>query len=503
MKTTTRLYQPIDISVQAKSDCTNPFFANITGIFEGPNGERLAIPGFYNGGSTWCVRFAPTAEGSWTYRLLSPNLSIAEPAGQLEAVANAAPGNHGGVAIDPDHPHHFRHADGTPHFMMAYEADWLWALGLADPDGHKTREFVDQLAEYRFTNVIVNIYAHDTRWCEGKTSEHDYGPPPQYAWDGTNEQPDHSRLNLAFFANYDRMMDLLLERGIVAHILLKVYNKMVNWPQIYSPEDELYFRYVTARYQAYPNVIWDFSKESFNEPDKAYIASRLSLIRAHDAYRHLLTIHDDPVFSAHPVYGRMLDFFTAQQHVDFYRAALLERAQHRRPYFNSEFGYEWGPGGEQDLTYRIGQSPEELLHRAYEVVMAGGYPAYYYTYTAWDVIDYGRIPPGYAYFRILHDFFSSIDWRVLEPSPDVSRRDARCLADRGRQYVLYWREKPWACHLVLPPGIYDVTWLNTHTGEKLSEHLPGSANIKVLPGRLQFKNVFGETPTLLHLQRRA
>jgi len=37
--------------------------------------------------------------------------------------------------------------------------------------------------------------------------------------------------------------------------------------------------------------------------------------------------------------------------------------------------------------------------------MAGGYPCYYYTYTAWDVIPTADTPPGYRYFKLLREFF--------------------------------------------------------------------------------------------------
>jgi hypothetical protein len=88
-----------------------------------------------------------------------------------------------------------------------------------------------------------------------------------YAWAGTNEQPDHTKFNLAYWQHYDRVIAALNERGMVAHVMIKVYNKMVNWPAKGSAEDDQYFRWLIARYCAYPNVHWDFSKESNNEKD--------------------------------------------------------------------------------------------------------------------------------------------------------------------------------------------------------------------------------------------
>ena len=54
--------------------------------------------------------------------------------------------------------------------------------------------------------------------------------------------------------------------------------------------------------------------------------------------------------------------------------------------------------------------------------MAGGYGAYYYTYTAWDVIRPQDTPPGYAYFKHLRDFFEATDYWRLEPADGAGER---------------------------------------------------------------------------------
>ena len=430
-----RVHEPVDIAIKGRSTGTNPFMVRIEGLFEGPDGQVLRIPGFCDGTGEWKVRFAPTGPGAWRYRVLAEGLEAALPSGIIDAVASGNPRAHGVLGIDADHPHHFRFADGARHFMMPYECDWLWALAVSDPSGRKLRELLDPVAEAGFNGVIVNLYAHDTTWCPGRTRAEDYGPPPAYAWAGTNESPDHGRMNPAFFAAYDRMMGALLERGMVAHIFLKVYNKEVRWPERRSPEDDLLFRYVVARYQAFPNLVWDFSKESFYEPDKEYVRERVAYVRSLDAYGHLLTVHDDPIFYGR--HGGSVDFVTLQQHSDFYSSILVERSLRRWPVFNSEFGYEWGPGGEKDITYGRGQSPEEFVHRAWLTVMAGGYPAYYYTYTAWDVILPEHRPPGYRYWKILHDFMTSIRWWELDPTP-AQRLHSKAPALYGADGVIWY-----------------------------------------------------------------
>jgi hypothetical protein len=187
-------------------------------------------------------------------------------------------------------------------------------------------------------------------------------------------------------------------------------------------------------------VLWSFSKESKNEPNKPYLANRIHFVRCLDAYEHPISTHDDQIFYAREDWNRTIDFCTLQIHDEYYLSALREREKRDWPVFNSEFGYEHGPGGLDDFTYRVRQSPEELICRAYDVVMAGAYPAYYYTYTAWDVIDYSYVPPGYGYFKILYDFFTSLEWWNLQPCPEFCKGAARCLALPGKEYLFYIKD---------------------------------------------------------------
>jgi len=88
-------------------------------------------------------------------------------------------------------------------------------------------------------------------------------------------------------------MEALREKGIVAHIMIKVYNKKVQSPAKGSSDDERYFRHVVARYGAFCNVVWDFARESYYEKDDQLQARLIDLIRRTDPYHRLTTVHDD------------------------------------------------------------------------------------------------------------------------------------------------------------------------------------------------------------------
>jgi hypothetical protein len=429
-------WQPCDFVSRCDIQVTNPFAVAFSATVEGPNHVRLKLPGFYDGQGKWKVRFAPTEEGPWSLVTESAAPVLRGRKAQFLAVPNTNRYMHGALRIDPQYPRHFAFEDGVHCFVMGYECDWLWALDAGNPRLPTVGPFLNQLAASGFNYVLLNAFAQDTSWRKGKTGPDDYGPPPMFAWEGSNEAPDYSRFNLAYWQHYDYVIEALRQRGMVAHIMIKVYNKLVNWPAKGSPEDDLYFRWLIARYAAYPNVHWDLSKESNNEKDLDYKLGRIKFIRDNDAYHHPITTHTDLKTFDGGAYDEMLDYRCDQVHTNWHASLLAHRRQHVWPVLNVEFGYECGPGGLSDKTYRVVQGPEEVCRRAWEVCMAGGYGAYYYTYTAWDVIRPQDTPPGYAYFRHLRDFFQTTAYWRLEPA-DALTSAGYCLAEPGRQYLVF------------------------------------------------------------------
>ena len=73
------------------------------------------------------------------------------------------------------------------------------------------------------------------------------------------------------------------------------------------------------------------------------------------------------------------------------------------------------------------------------ISMAGGYTAYYYNLTAWDVVSHDIIPPGYSYCKHLYNFFTGTRYWEMEPRDDLVD-GGHCLANEGREYVVYLPE---------------------------------------------------------------
>lgn len=464
-------WQPQDFPFAAKVQAANPFTVPFSAVVKGPDGKEMLVPGFFDGQGIWKIRVAPTAEGAWSLTTKSTVPELNGRTGSFVCVKNPNPQVHGVLRVDKEHPHHFIFDDGSRFFMQGYEYDWLWALDMDKAGVPTVEKSLDIIARHGFNYIILNSYAYDCSWRKGKTGPDDFGPAALYPWEGDNAQPVHSRMNLAYWQHYDLVMAALLTRGFEAHMLVKVYNKAVNWPAHGSAEEKLFFDWLIARYGAFPNLIWDFSKEAHNEKDLAYKQNWLKYIRANDPYRHLTTVHDDDKANDSGAYDDCTDFRTDQQHSKYHEVVLRQRERRAWPVANVESDYEHGPGGLEDKTYRVVHTPEQTLRTAWEIAMAGGYIAYYYTYTAWDVIHPLDVPPGYAYFKHFGDFFRATHyWRLQAADALVS--EGWCLADAGREYVVFLKEaKPFKLEIKGAAKPLRAAWFNPHTG-KFTEASP-------------------------------
>jgi hypothetical protein len=424
---------------------------------------------------------SPILEGQWslTTRSADPNLDSRQALFSCTAKEGAA--IHGGLRIDAEHPSQFIYEDGARFFPMGYECDWLWALDTFDPQLKTVNVFLDKISSCGFNFIILNAYAYDTSWRKGKTAGDDYGPPPLFAWEGSNDKPDYSQFNLAYWQHYDRVVEAMRRRGIVAHILLRVYNKQVSWPANGSADDDMYYRWLIARYAAYPNVVWDIAKEAHYEKDLEYKLGRLRYFRANDPYHRLLTVHDDRANYDRGVYDSLVDFRSDQQHTEWRKVMLAHLQQRAWPVINTEFGYECGPKGVSDKTYSVAQLPEEVCRRGWEVCMAGGFGAYYYTYTAWDIIRPGDTPPGYEYFKNLRHFFETIHYWKMKPTEGVTS-DGYCLADEGHEYAIFLNEaQPFTLNLRGLAGPLSGEWYRPFNGARLAAGTLGNGRSELTP----------------------
>ena len=223
--------------------------------------------------------------------------------GQIIVSENNKSGRHGGIVLQKDNPQHLFYEDGSHYLNLAFECDWLFALDYGQKELHKTNHLLSLIEENGFNQVVMNVYAYDLdtilRWPRDprldKHPEHNYGAREDiFPFLGSNTYPDYSALNIDFFKHFDKVIATMHDKEIVSHLMIYVWNKLVAWPEMESEADNMYYDYVIKRYQAFPNIIWDVSKEALHRTraTKEYILERIERTRKLDTYNRLVSVHD-------------------------------------------------------------------------------------------------------------------------------------------------------------------------------------------------------------------
>lgn len=503
----------VDVLLTSAPGGGNPFDAEIRVTLQGPAGAMLTVPAFWDPTRGHVARVSFPSPGSWRLAVSADGgLGLDHVVLHVE-VGPARDGEHGPLEVDHDHPRHLVHRDGARRFVRGYEVNWLLMIDQDDRELTRVREFLDSIERAGFTMVTVNAYARSFRRHVPAELESDprWVVPSLAPWVGGNEAPDYEALDPAFFEHMDDVVAHLHERGMLTHLMFHVYNKDVNWPVLGSADDDRFWRYLVARYQAFSTIMWDPAKESYHQ-DAGYIWTRLALIRRHDGYRRLLTAHDVNPPAGHDwgEFGRrythpdkellddLVDVISDQVLLGIYDEALARSTRFGKPYINIEFGYESGlddlPADAEDHD----QDWREVTRRHWQVVMGGAYTNYYYRNTAWSLFIPQPEPPGYGAIRVLADFWDATAyWSMLPANHLLTDHGPRtwARAARGSEYVVY-AENGGQLTLDVSDASDDLlaTWTDPYTGAVE----PAG---RIVPGRHRFTPPWGDGAAVLRLHR--
>ena len=413
-----KVWQVFDFEVRAEVPRgLNPFDVDFGAIFTGPGSQKIRVPGFYKDQGTWCVRFSAPEAGNWSGITYSSHTWLSGVELSLTVSENDDPNRHGGIVVDPEHPEKFVYEDGTPYFALAFELDWLYALDYGNGEGiPRSEQILGHVKDNGFNQIVMNVYAWNAGWAtDPEVPEKYHFEKPDYTiFGGTNEQSDFTTLNLDFFNHFDRIIHHMDKLGIAAHLMIYVWNKQVKWPDMHTLEDNRYFDYVIARYQAFSNIIWDVSKEAldYGRCDPPYINERIERIRKADAYKRLITVHDYFYCEQYP---EKIDFISVQSWRSYLYMHMHDISERHAgmPVMNIEHGgYERAPWFSFHGNYN---DPELCLWRNYLCIFAGVYSTYYWQDTSWDIVVWDPFDQGpdfeqprFDYYKHLAGFFRKI-----------------------------------------------------------------------------------------------
>jgi hypothetical protein len=471
----TEKWKVTDLNFSTAKNIENPLDIQFGAIFRNENGQTMNIPGFWNDGKEWIIRIAPSIEGIWTYTTYSSINSLAGKTGQLIVLSNQKINKHGSVVVSESKKQRLSYEDGKPYFPLAYEIDWLFALDAENKsDIPRTKQIVKVLSENKFNMAIMNIYAYDASWGEREKIDpkYNFSKPKIFPFGGNNETPNHSTLNIDFFKHFDRVMNCLNENEIVSHLMIYVWNKKVNWPKPGSEEDNRYFDYVVKRYQAYPNLIWDISKEAlaYGMDDMDYIIDRIERLKKIDGHQRFVTVHDYKFCNEYP---DLVDIISVQEWRPNLYNEMRQIAEKypSKPIFNVEHG------GYEQTMHQIFHgayiNSEVCLERSYVCLFAGTYTTYYWQNSSWYEVVYDPFglekekQPKFIYYKHLMDFFKQYNYSELVPQQYFY--SPFCLTNNQDTWIYLITAGMYAIEGMPPKEMrgnsVEVQWFNPLTGE--------------------------------------
>ena len=369
----------------------NPFDVELKAAFV-HGGDTLIVPGYYNGGQEWKLRFMPTEVGEWTYETTSTLPSLGGKVGRLTATPPLAD-NHGPVRVDSTGLH-FCYADGTPYLPVGTTSyDWMHAsndpaFSTADPGLTMQQQTLRSLAESGFNKIRSLLIVQNF---DASYPEPDIFPFEENAKDSGKEgRWDWTRLNPRYFDHVEECTEGLLRLGIEQDLILFHPYDGGRWGFDEMPREagELLCRYVAARFGAYRNVWWSLANEyDFlkKQPLSHWDAWTDQLI-AGDPYHHLISIHS---YTAryYKYWDERYTHCSIQDQApveDFGRAATVSNI-YRKPVIFDEVCYEG------DMTERWGWlSGEEELFRMWQALIVGTYCTHAECFQYGDPHDFRR-----------------------------------------------------------------------------------------------------------------
>lgn len=237
-------------SFESSKAYSNPLQeASLTVAFVSPQNETNKVPGFWDGGKTWRVRFSPNKPGKWTWVSTSSDAAdkgLHGQSGSFECSAAAGSGRfdqHGPVRVAASQ-YSFEHDDGTPFFLLADTA-WNGALLSTEKDWEN---YLKTRAGQKFTAVQWVT----TQWRAAPNGDE----KGQMAFTGTEK----IAVNPEFFRRLDAKADAVNKAGMlnIPVLLWAIGGRSADKnPGAFLPEDQaiLLARYMVARWQA-NDVMW-------------------------------------------------------------------------------------------------------------------------------------------------------------------------------------------------------------------------------------------------------
>lgn len=429
----TPAYSPCEVVFElSEQEAANKPYLNVEleAEFRSPRYRTFRLPGFWDGGRRFVIRFAPTDPGEWVFHVTSNITRFEGKEGTLTATDSKSAG-----FLKAANVHHWALIDGnnkTPHLWMG---DTLYTLPFVD------RQFFDKLVDARSAQKFTHL--------RGVVLAPPGKPSGTYV---SADEPDP-----AAFRELDERILALNRKGITADLMVaydqrQLENLFPTWQQ-----RERYIRYLVARYSAM-DVTWQGFENFEQAPGGRAAMKEIGLaLKKLDPYQHPRSTGTTGT-SSPLLNDEWMNYVAQQSPAD--DVGAIEHQLYAVPFVNLGFGQEDSGAGKS----RPGDVDTDAFRkRLWNSAMNGQYPTYSNTGTRASEVDAKYLDsPGAKQMSAWFDFFSRTRHWEMEPYFDVD--GGRALALDGVEYVVYV-EKPGPVEVVVEKHGYDVAWFNPVTGE--------------------------------------
>jgi len=312
--------------------------------------ESITVPGFWDGGDTFKVRFSPPTTGEWKFTTKSEIAALGGKSGAF-TVTKASGSNHGPIEVFD--AFYLRFADGTPYHQFGTTC-YAWTH---QPEAMQ-EQTLNTLAASPFNKIRFCVFP--------KSYSYNKNEPDLFAFKkGADGKFDFAQPDPEFWRRFEQRILDLQKLGIEADLILWHPYDRWGFKKMTDEQDDRYLRYCIARLSAYRNVWWSLANEYDFMSD---LDSRHQGIKTMDDWDRFFAI-----LQKEDSYGRMRGIHNGSKWYDHTKAwvshASLQtsdmnggvrfRAKYQKPVIYDECKYEgnipqgWGNLDAKTMTQRF------------------------------------------------------------------------------------------------------------------------------------------------------
>lgn len=496
---TTQANKLIELTFTSARNYPDPFNeVTLDVLFTDPQGHEFRVPGFWDGNTTWKVRYSSPVAGIHHFHTICSepgDKGLNGISGQVQVHPYTGKNllfQHGALRVADDH-RHFAYGDGTPFFWLGD----TWWMGLTKRlawPGDVQALAADRSAKgFNVIQIVAGLYPDMPAFDE--RGENEAGFP----W-----EKEYARIRPAYFDAADRRIEFLAEQGFVPAVV-GAWGYHLPW--LGKDRMEKHWRYIIARWAALP-VVWiaagevdmpfylSATKEADAQRQKVEWTDIIRYMRKTDPFHRLITTHPSRTARTALTDPTVLDFDMHQSGhgspAPKHAALALEGWNDRpvMPVISGESRYE---ALAIPKPLPAAAARQAFWAHAINTGFAG------HTYGAngvWQVNGrehpYGASPggnnwgttpwneamqlPGSTQLGAAKRLITSLpDWNKLAPKPEWITADSvklhpLCAADGDRLRIVYILSSgTLTLRSLTPGGHYRAAWFNPVTGKRSAE----------------------------------